>query len=303
MFKLQTIIQIDPSKVKITYSDKIMVLGSCFADSVGRKLQQAGLDVYINPFGTLYNPRSIYRSIRLLETGSLLTEADCIQMGSGSNLFCSFFHHTSFARPTAEEFLANANAKLREASEFYHQCNKVIITFGTAWVYNFNGAEDYMGTTHLGQTVSNCLKRNAKEFTRERLTVSEITKLFSSIISPATATKDKEFIFTVSPIRHFKDGAHGNQISKSTLILGIEDLLNTEDGKRRCDYFPSYEIVLDELRDYRFYAEDMIHPTDQTVSYIWERFCDFAIPKTEHQKIAENEKAWRQSQHRKVLFD
>ncbi len=303
MIKLQTNIQIDPSKVKIRYSDKIMVLGSCFADSVGRKLQQAGLDVCINPFGTLYNPRSIYRSIRLLETGSLLTEADCVQMGSGSNLICSFYHHTSFARPTAEEFLANANARLKEASEFYHSCNKVIITFGTAWVYNFNGAEDYRGTAHLGQTVSNCLKRNAKEFTRERLTVSEITKLFADIITPATSKDNKEFIFTVSPIRHFKDGAHGNQISKSTLILAIEELLNTETGKVRCDYFPSYEIVLDELRDYRFYAEDMIHPTDQTVSYIWERFCDFAIPKSEHQTIAEKEKTWRQSQHRKLLFD
>ena len=153
---------------------------------------------------------------------------------------------------------------------------------GTSWCYR-----------HLEKDiiVSNCLKRNPKEFVREFLTSDKTAGLMKE---KKQMCPDKEFIFTVSPIRHFKDGAHGNQLSKSALLLGIDDVA---DGKV-ADYFPAYEIVMDELRDYRFYAEDMCHPSSQTVDYIRERFLDWALPKEERPQLEENIRSYRRSCHR-----
>jgi hypothetical protein len=139
--------------------------------------------------------------------------------------------------------------------------------------------------------VSNCLKRPAAEFGRERLSVDETTVLLKEITSTQYG-KEKEFIFTVSPIRHFKDGAHGNQLSKSGLLLGIDSIIG--DG---IDYFPAYEIVMDELRDYRFYAEDMCHPTSQTTQYILERFLGWALPAEERPVLEEKIRAFKRSCH------
>lgn len=299
MLRLTTPVDIPQSKVRISYSDKILILGSCFADSIGNKMKAAGFDVCVNPFGTLYNPQSIANSLERLNSGKPFTDDDCIEMGSGAELICSFSHHTSFARRNADEFLANANASLAEASAFYRRCNKIIITFGTAWTFRYIGG--HPASPAGGGIVSNCLKRDAKEFVRERMDVDTISSLFSGVIADRDEEgyEEKEFIFTVSPIRHFKDGAHGNQISKSTLLLAVDKIISSAEAGR-CTYFPSYEIMLDELRDYRFYAEDMIHPSDQAVNYIWEKFCCFALPEDELGKVAAKEKEYRQSQHRQI---
>ena len=157
------------------------------------------------------------------------------------------------------------------------------MTLGTAWIFRHNGT---------GETVSNCLKRDASEFTRERLSVGSVVMMLERMVS---RFPEKEFIFTVSPIRHLKDGAHGNQISKSTLLLALEDVCGRFSN---AGYFPSYEILMDELRDYRFYAADMVHPSDQAVEYIWERFIETCLPAEEKEKLLENEKLERQSRHR-----
>ncbi len=322
MIKLQTPVADEKCRVGISYGDKIMMLGSCFSDSIGRQLADYGFDVCVNPFGTLYNPVSILRSVERLVSGEPFTFEDCVQIGAGDERWCSFSHHTSFARATREEFLENANRALEAAREHFLKCNKVIVTLGTSWCFR-----------HIenGYIVSNCLKRPAAEFERVRLGVDEVEGALRGITGlcggsagmcvervgasdseaglcvRGAAEVDyvrKHIIFTVSPIRHFKDGAHGNQVSKAALLLGIESVREWADGpagdglNMEIDYFPSYEIVMDELRDYRFYAEDMCHPTAQTVGYIRDRFLEWGLPPSERPKLEENIRIFKRSSHR-----
>ena len=284
--KLQTPVEAGLSKVSISLKDKIFVLGSCFADNIGRKMVDLGFDVCVNPFGTIYNPVSVCNSIARLSSGIPFTESECVQMGAGAGLVCSFSHHTSFARRTEGEFLNVANAALEEASRRWKAANKVIITLGTAWIYEYASS---------GEVVSNCLKIDAKEFTRRRLSLRETYTLLMNMVA---RHPEKEFIFTVSPIRHLKDGAHGNQLSKSTLMLALDEVLAKFPD--RCDYFPAYEIVLDELRDYRFYAPDMVHPSEQAVDYLWNRFVGFAVPASELPDLEERRKEFLCSRHRPI---
>ena len=280
--KLQTPVADEKCRVGISYDDKIMMLGSCFSDNIGKRLSELGFDVCVNPFGTLYNPASIASAVSRLVNGEHFTEKDCVEIGAGCERICSFSHHTSFSGADAQEFLTKANNALDKAARFFRECNKVIITLGTSWCFR------HIGT---GSIVSNCLKHPAVEFQRERLEVQEIATLLKDIIE-TDCGKRKEYIFTVSPIRHFKDGAHGNQLSKAGLLLGIDSVIGD-----RAEYFPAYEIVMDELRDYRFYAEDMCHPTSQTTEYILERFLGWALPADEKQVLEENIRRFRRSCH------
>ncbi|MBR5835385.1 MAG: GSCFA domain-containing protein [Bacteroidales bacterium] len=296
MLKLQTPVTDQECKVGISYKDRILMMGSCFSENIGRQLADFGFDICVNPFGTLYNPVSIFQSLDILSGDRLFSDEDCIQIGAGDERWCSFSHHTSFARSTREEFLADANAALSSAREFFAGCNKIIITLGTAWCFR---------NVNTGSIVSNCLKRPAKEFVRERLAPSEITDILchiAKICSSSESLRQKDIIFTVSPIRHFKDGAHGNQISKASLLVGTEDFLNYAQqslSNLHTDYFPAYEIVMDELRDYRFYAEDMCHPSSQAVDYIRERFLSWALPASEHPVLEENIRNFKRISHKK----
>lgn len=274
--KLYTEVNAEENGFTVSLKDRILVLGSCFADNMGTRMAEAGFDVCVNPFGTLYNPASVWNAISRLDSARPFTADECVPMGAGADLICSFSHHTSFARPTEEEFLENANARLEEAAEFWKGCGKVIITFGTAMVWR-----------HEGEVVSNCLKRPAKEFTREMLSLGEIGDCIRCIESMG-----KECLFTVSPIRHLSDGAHANTLSKASLQIALADCGSA--------YFPSYEIVLDELRDYRFFAEDMCHPSPLAVRIIWDRFVCQAVPADEHEALRENEKAARRAAHRPI---
>ncbi len=284
MMKWQTPVAEGKSSVPLRAGDEIMVLGSCFADETGRRLAECGLEVCVNPFGTLYNPVSVCNSISRLQCGVPFTREDCVGMGAGAGLVCSFSHHTSFARPTPEAFLEHANAALETASARWKSASKVLITLGTAWCWR-----------HLpeGEIVSNCLKRPAGEFSRERLTVPQTAALLKSLVQ---RYPDKFFVFTVSPIRHLSDGAHGNQVSKSILLLALEEVCAAFPD--RTVYFPAYEILLDELRDYRFYAEDMVHPSPQAAEYVFGKFLSFAFPDEERSRLEERRKAFKASQHR-----
>jgi hypothetical protein len=287
MLKLQTPVEFPQSSISISLSNRTMILGSCFADSVGALMKDAGMNVCVNPFGTLYNPQSILSAIRRLYSGGHFTESDCVQLGAGAGLVCSFSHHTSFARPDAREFLADANAALDEAAAFWKSCDRVLVTLGTAhcWL-----------RADSGEVVSNCLKRPAAEFVRKRLSCAEVSQCLTQMLELGSG---KKFIFTVSPIRHLSDGAHANQLSKSILLLSIDEIL--QHFTAQAEYFPSYEILLDELRDYRFYAEDMTHPSPQAVRWVWERFCDFAVPPSERERLAANERASLRARHRPIL--
>jgi hypothetical protein len=277
--KLFTRVEPGTSTVEISYNDNVFVLGSCFADSVGMRLLNSGFNVCVNPFGTLYNPLSIAKAIERLDSGRPFSKEECVRMGAGADLVCSFSHHTSFARADEADFVVGANASLQDAALRWKTCNKVIISLGTVWCY-----------FHDGEVVSNCLKRPQAEFERKALSLAQTSAALRSIIE---SNPGKEFIFTVSPIRHLADGAHANQLSKSTLLLAVQDVL----GPGR-EYFPAYEILMDELRDYRFYAEDLSHPSHVAEEYIWENFISFAVPEDQRARRAENLKAWKRTQHR-----
>lgn len=278
MIKLSTPVITTSLPVQLSLGDSIMVLGSCFADSIGSRLSAAGFNVCVNPFGTLYNPVSICNSVARLASGQPFTAANCVEMGAGAGLVCSWSHHTSFARPTAEEFLQHANDSLAKASEFWKSANKVLITLGTAMVWKLVSS---------GDVVSNCLKRPAAEFSHEMLGVQQVGMLLQMLVE---GNPDKEFIFTVSPIRHLGDGAHANTLSKATLHLAL--------GRLPVCYFPAYEILLDELRDYRYFAEDLVHPSKLAEDIIWERFVAAAVVPGDRSQLALNEKAARHSAHR-----
>ena len=278
--KLFSQVVIPPLQSPFSLQDRIVLLGSCFADSIGEKMTAAGFDVLANPFGTLYNPASLLQAVQRLDSGTPFGPEDCVPMGAGAGRICSFAHHTSFARTTAEEFLSNANAKLQQAREFWLSSNRLILTLGTSFVWRHNGS-----------VVANCLKRPAGEFTREMLSVEQVSECLQAI---ASAHPEKQILLTVSPIRHLGDGAHANAISKARLLLAADGIPGTE-------YFPAYEILLDEHRDYRFYAEDLVHPSPVAVSCIWERFQETAVSPSELDRIRQNEKAARSQAHRSNL--
>ena len=276
----------------IARTDTVCVLGSCFADEMGARLSDAGFDVLRNPFGTLYNPASIAAAVARLDSAAPFTQEDCVEMGAGAGRVCSFSHHTSFARPTAEEFLANANARLKEDAARWRACTYVILTLGTAWVWR---ALERPGAP----VVANCLKRPAREFSHELLGVDACAALLRGIID---AHPGKRFLLTVSPIRHLGDGARANTLSKSTLHLAVEAIIRHSglDPESQTDYFPAYEIVLDELRDYRFFADDLVHPAPAAVQIVWERFLDACTDPADRPAILAAERAARAARHRSL---
>lgn len=260
-----TEIQIPEFPHQIDYSKSMMFLGSCFSENIGQKLIDLKFDVDMNPFGILYNPESIANSLRILLEKRVFTESDLFK---DHCLWNSFYHHSRFSDVDREVALDKINSRISNSNEFLKRADFLVITFGTAWVYELR---------KTGQIVSNCHKIPAAEFKRFRLGVFEITNVYRELLEQIWMfNPGLKVIFTVSPIRHWKDGAVENQLSKATLLLAIDNLIKGFGGEG-CSYFPSYEIMMDELRDYRFYADDMLHISQVAVDYIFERFGKVAI--------------------------
>jgi len=275
----QTTIQIPALSPQLTYKTPALLMGSCFADNIGQIMQQHYFPITVNPFGTVYNPLSIVQSLLRLQSAQPFTEEEIIQSG---DLYTSFFHHSKFAHPDKKRFLATANEFLMKGAEAFRQAEFIILSLGTAWVYRHKDN---------GIAVNNCHKIPAANFTRSMLLVKEVVAALLPIIKNSEA----QWILTVSPIRHWKDGAHGNQLSKATLLLAIEQL---QQMYKNVQYFPAYEIMMDELRDYRFYADDMLHPSSLAVDYIWQRFCEAALTAETKTIFSEVEKIVAAQQHR-----
>ena len=252
--QFHTEINIKPLEKTIVYADGLLFLGSCFADEVGGTCRGLGFDALVNPFGVLYNPASIAQSVERLQSGKPFSHDDVIAVGEGQ--YCTFSHNTAFWRSSKAELLEQVNQSLAEAHEHFMKSKWLIISLGTSWV--FRNKEN-------GLVVSNCHKRPANQFEKELLSVEKSVQYLSDIVAQHP---EKQFIFTVSPLRHLKDGLHGNQLSKAALLLAVDEVCNRFENAH---YFPAYEIVMDELRDYRFYAADMLHPSEQAVAYVWER--------------------------------
>lgn len=245
---------------EIKHSDRLILIGSCFTENIGNKLMDSKFRCDINPFGILYNPMSIHEALTQIINKKTYTHDDVMEY---RGVWLSLMHHSSFSSDDRDTCLDNINSRIEYSYDFLAKADWILITFGTARVYTWN---------ENGRIVGNCHKLNEKLFTRSILEVDDIVKSYVGLISSIrNINPDIKFIFTVSPIRHAKDGMHGNQISKSVLLLSIEKICSLND---RCYYFPSYEILMDELRDYRFYADDMLHPSAMAVDYIWEKFSE-----------------------------
>ncbi len=258
---LYTRISIPKAPFAFSYTEQTVLLGSCFAENIGKKLEENKFKTDLNPFGTLYNPSSIAEAIRMLLHPERFTGDDLFRH---EGVYHSFSHHSRFSSPSETECLENINGRLFSSAEIIRKARRMIITLGTAWVYRLRST---------GKIVSNCHKLPEKMFDRQMLSVDEITAEWKSLLlSLWEQNPELKIQFTVSPIRHWKDGAHGNQLSKATLLLAVEQL--QKDFPEQTAYFPAYEIIMDELRDYRFYADDMLHPSLQAVEYIWERFTE-----------------------------
>ena len=250
------------------------MLGSCFSDEIGEQMQRRYLNVTCNPFGTLYNPLSIAQALQMTEVPQLVEH---------DGLWHSMVHHGSFSRADQHEAKQAIRASIETMQQTLKEATVVIVTFGTAWVYEKDG-----------KIVGNCHKLPESCFTRRRLSVEEIVAAWRPILD---RYPDKHWLFTVSPIRHIKDGLHENQLSKATLLMAVEQLSSLEGRSGGVLYFPSYEILLDELRDYRFYADDLVHPSSLAVNYIWERFVDtFCTPQTKNELVFQL-KRWKHEHH------
>ncbi len=267
MDKFRTSITIPVSDFKIGYETPGMLMGSCFSDYVGKIMQQHKLPVFLNPFGTLFNPLSVADALEKLMAGKLTTLED-LRFHNG--LWFSFSHYTGFSNTDRDICLNRINKSEKEASAWLKKCHVLIITFGTAWVYTIK---------ETGIVAANCHKMPVETFDRVFAEPEKIIRRYENLIRLLQQINPKiRIIFTVSPVRHWKDGAVNNQLSKSVLHWSIHEIMKL---CPQTAYFPSYEIFMDELRDYRFYAPDMLHPSETATQYVWERFCDtYTSPET-----------------------
>ena len=258
--EFRTKVELPAKEVNISHSDVLMMWGSCFVESIGNLMARNKFTCDINPFGILYNPISIAESITTVMEDRRYTDND---LRHDNGQWYSLMHHGAFSNENKEVCLKRINRRIEEGHRNLINADWIIITFGTARIYEWK--ED-------GTIVGNCHKLPAKCFDRRLLDTAEIVTAYREIIAQILQANPKaKFLFTVSPIRHIKDGLHGNQLNKGTLLLAIHQLCEEYSC---CHYFPSYEIMMDELRDYRFYADDMVHPSSMAVAYIWECLCN-----------------------------
>lgn len=254
----RTEFKIELCKTKIKPNSNLMFLGSCFTENIGKNISDLYLHNIINPFGILYNPASVSENLRILINKTEFNETD---LEFNNDKWASYNHHGKFSDENKNTCLQNINNELNKSNKFIRTTDILFITFGTSWVYKLK---------ENNKIVANCHKIPTKYFVRERLTISEIVEDYSSLIEELkTINPNIKIVFTVSPIRHWKDGANGNQLSKSILLLAIEEIVKQNSNSV---YFPSYEIVMDDLRDYRFYASDMLHINETAINYIWDKF-------------------------------
>jgi hypothetical protein len=260
--KFRTELKYRKAEEAIDHRSKITLIGSCFSDHISDKLRLAGFDVLANPHGILFNPESIQNAVSDCLTGKTYAESDLVNNGEQ---WVSLSHHGKFSDPDPKAALKRINGNIAGARDFLRRSSHLIVTLGTSWTYR-----------HLKQDriVANCHKIPQAQFQKQLLSVEHIVRSLSNMVGEVREVNpDVSFIFTVSPVRHLKDGIVENTLSKARLHQAVHELLKEEN----VHYFPSYEIMMDDLRDYRFYESDMIHPNGTAIDYIWEKFSDACI--------------------------
>ena len=283
--KFRTEVDIQESEHKIGIEDKIISIGSCFASEMSDLLKKGQLQTVNNPFGTIFNPYSINNAVKRLHDSEFYTEEDLITY---DDEYISLDHHTGFDTRYIHQTLEKINDKIVEGNQFLQETNWVIITYGTSFIYEFLPKK---------KLVANCHKIPQKFFEKRLLTQQEIADaVYNTILNLKDICKDDvQILFTVSPVRHTKDGMVENQLSKSKLITAVHEMIS---GMENCLYLPVYEMMMDDLRDYRFYKEDMIHPNSQAVNYIFEKFGKAYFSHETKDFIKENFKISKALEHR-----
>jgi hypothetical protein len=285
IMKFRTEVELPSYSFRLDHLTPSLFMGSCFTENVGRRLERWLFPVCINPFGTIYNPLSVLRGLEALTGKEVYTAGD---LDRHEGLWFSFDHYTAFSSPDREACLEGINRAFNEARKVLAEASVLVLTWGTAWVYRLSESEG---------VVCNCHKLPASRFRRSRLGPEEITGSYESFLSRLFDDRpDLKVLLTVSPVRHWKDGARGNQLSKASLLLATEALVRR--FPEHVFYFPSYEIVMDELRDYRFYAADMLHMDPVTTDYLLEKFSQVLLSEGSLQIIRDLEPLLKLLEHR-----
>ncbi len=267
---LYTPVTLPDNLPRLNHRQQLWLLGSCFATRMGQRLADAKFRCDVHPHGVLYNPLSIATSLRDIMEGKIYT-ADDLFLHNG--LWHSPFHHGDFSSPTPDETLMRINSRLTRARRELRELDVLLLTFGSSYIYK---------EKNNGYIVGNCHKLPERCFERRRLSVDEVVDTYTDLLNRLLALRPAlQVVMTVSPIRHIRDGLHANQLGKAILLLAIDALQERFPG--HVSYFPAYELVLDELRDYRFYADDLVHPSELAVQYVWERLTEACFsPETRH---------------------
>lgn len=282
--KLRTELSFSKAAFDINYQTPMLGIGSCFVENMGQKLVEKQLPFHQNPFGIVYNPLSIAAQLDILTTEKRFIESDLLNI---NGLFHSWLHHGFYSDDSVFSTLNNINSAIDDARLFLKNTKRLFLTFGSATVYALN-------TT--GETVSNCHKAPPQYFNKKRLSTTEIVAAFLPILEKlSTQIVDLQVIITISPVRHLRDGLIENNLSKATLLLATDELTQKLPN---VSYFPAYELVIDDLRDYRFFERDMMHPTAQAVDYIWQFFSETYFSEETKTVIREVEKIKAMQAHR-----
>lgn len=286
MDTFRTVIRPAPAPFNINYTDPLLFIGSCFTEHIGSRMDLLKFPVCINPSGILYNPLSIANTIRRLVAAKQYSQDELILH---NGVWHSFDHHGIFSGIDKDDVLNRINVSLNRGTAFLRITSFVFITLGNAHIYKYR---------KTGQIAANCHKIPDKEFTFDILSPEHIVENFIEVwnlinkINPSL-----RIIFSISPVRYIRYGHTGNQIGKSVLFVAVHRLLNEINGSV---YFPAYEIMMDDLRDYRFYEPDMIHPNQVAIDYIWQFFCQTFFSETTLQIVREVEQIQRALEHRPI---
>lgn len=285
----RTIADISPSPWQISHRSVILALGSCFAENIGSRLRDRLFNISINPTGTLYNPASIRQCVERIADGRHFEPRDIFQHDS---LYHCFECHSRLSETDGHHMLDTLNSIIDAGHRRLKYTDTLILTFGTAWIYE---------TAADATIVANCHKLPANHFTHRRLSIDEcVSYIEAAIRAIRLAAPDIRILLTVSPVRHIADGLHGNQLSKSTLLLAVDQVIKSYD---RTAYFPSYELLIDDLRDYRFCAADMMHPSETASDYVFERFASAFFSAETLALAARCAKISRRLRHRQLTAD
>lgn len=283
--ELRTLIEVPRPRALLDHGTPVLLLGSCFTDEVGQRLENDGFEVCRNPFGPLYNPMSL---ATLVKRASNLRPYTADDLTEGPRGWHCLDFASRFSGADSDALLSLINTELERLHGFMLRKPVAVITLGSSYVYRMAATDTPVG---------NCHKFPASDFIHSRLSVEEATSALNEIVDSLNGCGIKEVIFTVSPIRHLAYGLHGNQLGKATLLLAVDNMQK----RSGVGYFPSYEIVLDDLRDYRFYGRDMKHPSDLAVDYIYEKFSTTYMDKATLVRALECRKAHKAANHRSLF--